>query len=160
MNYKKITNLFLITLTLFTLSCGFKVLDNTKANNFSIVNLITTGDKRINYKIKNQLALYSKTDSQNQLIIYLDSKKLKSIKEKNIKNEITKYQINLTVNIRFYAENEAENINNINLNIGGNYSVDLIHSKTISNEKKLVESLIEKISDKIVNEIALRINDN
>ena len=158
MNYKKITNLFLITLTLFTLSCGFKVLDNTKANNFSIVNLITTGDKRINYKIKNQLAVYSKTDSQNQLIIYLDSKKLKSIKEKNIKNEITKYEIIITTQINFIllGENIEQSFKIIE---SGDFDVANKYSNTLANEKNLIKSLSKEIAKRIVNNLLININD-
>ena len=154
-----IKKLLIIIAIFLTSSCGFKVINYSDLGNFEISSISATGDNRINFNIKNKLLASSKKGG-SLIEIELSSKKTREIKEKNIKNEITKYQINLTVNIRFYAENEAENINNINLNIGGNYSVDLIHSKTISNEKKLVESLIEKISDKIVNEIALSINDN
>ena len=62
---------------------------------------MSSGDKRINYKIKNNLFIYSKQKRQNEIILYLDTKKNKSIKEKNIKNEITKYQINLQVSVAF-----------------------------------------------------------
>ena len=89
---KKLIKLSFISLIILLNGCGFKVLDKSDANNFSIKEIITSGDKRINYKITNNLFIYSKKKRQNEIILYLDTKKNNIIKEKNIKNEITKYQ--------------------------------------------------------------------
>ena len=74
----------LITLMMLS-SCGFKVLNKSELSDFNIKELTTSGDKRINYKIRNDLLTYNKEKSTNILTIELDSKKEKIIKEKNIK---------------------------------------------------------------------------
>ena len=96
--------IFKITLLLFmflTMGCGFKVLNVSQNNNFLIKDIIVSGDKRVNFKLKNNLLTYSKKNSQNELIINFNSKKEKRTKEKNIKNEITKYQVTLHIDLIF-----------------------------------------------------------
>ena len=102
---------------------------------------------------------YSEKDSQNEIIVNFNINKNKSIKEKNIKNEITKYQISLQVNLKFYKLDNTENQKEINLKIDGNYTVDQIYSRTKSNEKKLIENLTDNISGKLLDEIGIRLND-
>ena len=73
---------FLIVCILFTYSCGFKVLDNSSLSNFSIKQIETVGDTRINYQIKNQLELIVSKDNVSFISINLNTKKNKSVKEK------------------------------------------------------------------------------
>ena len=40
---------------LFTTSCGFKVLDKSENNNFSVQEIRSSGEIRINFKIKNNI---------------------------------------------------------------------------------------------------------
>ena len=87
---------------LLTTSCGFKVLDKSQNNNFSVQEIRSSGEIRINQKLKNNIRFRSKEASENQIIISLHTKKTKNVKEKNIKNEITKYQITLTSNVEFF----------------------------------------------------------
>ncbi len=151
--------IILISLIILLNGCGFKVLDKSGTNNFFIKEIITSGDKRINYKIKNNLFIYSKQKGQNEIILYVDTKKNKSIKEKNIKNEIIKYKINLEVNVSFDLLNSASERQNMTFNIIGDYTVDNLHTKTITNEKKLIDNLVENISEKIAFSIGTKIND-
>ena len=81
---KKITKVFLFVFLIMPISCGFKVLNELEENNFTISDIQTTGDKRINFKIRNNLLTYSKKDGQNALLLNLDSNKIKRIKEKTI----------------------------------------------------------------------------
>ena len=54
-----------------------------------------TGNKIINFKISNYLkqTLNYKKDNSTKIIVEINSKKERSIKEKNDKNEITKYNL-------------------------------------------------------------------
>ena len=83
--------IFLISIFLLS-SCGYKVLDNSKLKNYNIKEMRTYGDKRTNFSIKNRLDLGKIDNAENNLIIEINTKKNKSIKEKNIKNEISKYE--------------------------------------------------------------------
>ena len=153
--------LFLKTLLLFCFlwSCGFKVVNQSELTNFNISSISVSGDNRISFKIKNKLLQYSKNNGKKLLNLDIDVKKNKEIKEKNIKNEITKYQINIKVNLNFYELGNTNDKKEINLSIEGDYSVDQIHSRTTANEKKLIENLIENISGKLLNEIGIKLND-
>ena len=153
-----ITKSFLFLFLFTTVNCGFKVIDKSEENNFAIQEIKTSGDKRINFKIKNNLLNYSKKNNQNILFIDLSTKKSKKIKEKNIKNEITKYEISLDVNVRFNLTN-SDTSHKINLSQKGIYLVVDSYSTTLNNEKKVVDDLAENISEKILKKISLKLND-
>ena len=155
---KVITKIFLFIILSSTLGCGFKVLNEFEQNNFTINDIQTSGDKRINFKIKNNLLTYSKKDSQNILLLNLNSKKIKSIKEKNIKNEITKYQISLTSDVEFFSINGKSKAS-FNKSVVGDYVTGDSYSTSINNEKKVVDDLIDNLSEKILDEIILKLND-
>ena len=153
-----ITKSLLIFFFLLTSNCGFKVLDKSKINNFTIKEIQTSGNKRINYKIKNNLLVNSSKNNENILLINLKTKKIKNIKEKNIKNEITKYEISLNVDVEFNLINNDENYT-LNISNTGSYLVVDSYSTTLNNEKKLIDDLIENISEKILKKISLKLND-
>ena len=144
-----ITKSFLILLLFLSVNCGFKVINESEKNNFSIQEIKTSGNKRISFKIKNNLLSYSTKSDQNVLLINLVTKKNKSIKEKNIKNEITKYQISLNVNVKFNLINNNKDYK-INISSEGDYLVNDSYSTTLNNEKKLIDNLTENISEKII----------
>ena len=151
--------IFVSLITLIMLSgCGFKVLNKSELSDFNIKEVTTYGNKRINYKIRNDLLSYNKKDSANILTIELDSKKEKIIKEKNIKNQITKYQIIVNVSMSLNIINRGIK-EKINLSTEGSYTVAENNSSTRNNEKKLVENLVSNISQKILDKIISRVND-
>ena len=151
---------FLITVLSFLLitSCGFKIIDQSKLKNFKIQDIIVSGEKRINYKLKSKLLSKSnKTDSRS-IIIELATNKVKSVNEKNIKNEITKYQLEVTVIIKFY-ETTNKVSDNFTIVESGNYLVSKKYSQTLNNENKLIEILAERIANSITNNLIQKFND-
>ena len=158
--YKKNIKLSLFfLLLLLPLGCGFKVLNKSKINTFTIQEIRTGGDNRISQKIKNNLLSYTDRETQKNLIVYLNSKKSKTIKEKNIKNQITKYQIKLDIQVSIQFIGTNQNMKKMNFSASGDYPVANIHSISLSNEKKLIDNLIENISTNILDEIELKLND-
>jgi len=89
--------------------------------------------------------------------IELSSKKTREIKEKNIKNEITKYEVSISVITKF-----TDTLNNkthqFKKSLSGDYSVAKKYSQTLNNEKKLLELLTNKITEEILNEIVIKVN--
>ena len=149
--------LITILLTLVLTGCGFKVVQNSSFNNFSISDINTEGDKRINFSLKNKLSLAS-AESVNKLIqISLKTNKDKQVKERNIKNEITKYQIKITVNVTCTEISNGTEFE-FSKSKTGDYSVSNQYSRTLSNEKKLVELLTNNIADQILNELITKLN--
>ncbi len=149
---------FFVAILSLTTNCGFKVLDKSEKNNFSVQEVRSSGEMRINHKIKNNILINSKDTSENQVIINLNTKKIKNIKEKNIKNEITKYQIGLTSNVEFFlikGDVKASFIKSVT----GDFITADSYSTTINNEKKVIDNLVESLSEKILDEIVIRLND-
>ena len=149
---------FLFLFLFITVNCGYKVINETEKNNFSIQEITTSGDKRVNFKIKNNLLNYTEKNNQNSLLIDIITKKSKSIKEKNIKNEITKYEISLNAIVKFRLNNSDIDYE-INISNSGNYLVSDSYSTTLNNEKKLIDDLIVGLSEKILKKISLKLND-
>ena len=79
LNYLKV---FLILSFLFLANCGFKVLDKTKIADYSIEQILTKGDKRISFLIKNNLLINSNQTKDKKLFIDLNTKKQKRLKKK------------------------------------------------------------------------------
>ena len=152
---KVLIKIFFCLIFLLNTNCGFKVLDSG-TNNFIINDIKTTGDKKINFKIKNKLLINNNKDSKNILSIDIITKKTKKIKEKNIKNEITKYKIVLDVIVKFNVIS-GDNKGEISLSSEGDYLVGDNNSITLSNEKRVVDNLLENISKKILDEINFKL---
>ena len=114
----------IIISTFFTSGCGFKVINQSELAKFDISEINTTGNKVINFKLKNKLLFNSKANDKKLIKINLESSKTKGIKEKNIKNEITKYDIYIKVKVLVDIINSSK-------------STEFIVSKTGSNVCKL-----------------------
>ena len=147
-----------IIILIFLTSCGFKVVNISEQNNFSIINLSSEGDKKINYIIKNRIQSGSRKDSANRIVVDLITTKTKSVKEKNIKNEVIKYEILITTNVKFASEDNIKKYK-FTKKSKNDYSVSTQFSQTRNNEKKLTELLSEKLAEEILREISKNIND-
>ncbi len=155
---KNLNKVFLILFLFITSNCGYKVLNNSEINNFNMVQIKSSGDQRINFKIKNILTVNSSKNKENSLIMELNTKKEKKVKEKNIKNEITKYEILLSSRVKLnFLENNIEK--EFTVTSTGDYIVGNKYSTTLSNEKRLISNLTEDLSKKIINNINLALND-
>ena len=151
-----IKKLLIIISIFLTSSCGFKVINYSDLGNFEISSISATGDNRINFNIKNKLLASSKKGG-SLIEIELSSKKTREIKEKNIKNEITKYEVSISIITKF-----TDTLNNkthqFKKSLSGDYSVAKKYSQTLNNEKKLLELLTNKITEEILNEIVIKVN--
>ena len=152
-------NLYFSIILLFIFSsCGYQVVDKKKLQTFNILEINTTGEKRINFKLKNKLLAFKKENSKELIILDINSKKNKSVKDKNIKNQITKYQINLDIEVGYRRSNEIK-MNSFIVKQNGTYDVSSQHSQTLNNEKKLIDLLINDISEKIIDQLVAKFND-
>ena len=149
--------LTLIIFSLMLLSCGFKVVDQSYLKNIEISETNITGDKRIAYLLKNKLKTTS-SDSSRSIKLNIEIKKIKQIKEKNIQNEITKYEINIIADVKFdlVEENKSEEFTVSKKN---DFKVLSQYSSTLNNEKNLVKDLIDEIADDIIENLAIRVDD-
>ncbi len=154
---KKYKIFFITILMIIVTSCGFNIVEHSDRSTFDIAEIKTSGNNKINYKIKNKILFGSSKNDKKLISLNLDSKKSKSVKEKNIKNEITKYQIKIEINIEVYEINNSKKIF-FKVVRAGDYDVASQYSQTLNNEKKLVNFLIDNISEQILDELTVRLN--
>jgi len=149
--------LIIFFLTLLN-NCGFKIAEEKTLRGYFISEIDTYGEGRINYKIKNLLNAKSTDNAKKKLKITLNTNKEKKIKEKNINNEITKYQMNITTKVNY--ENIFQKMSgDFIINVSGEYKVVEKHISTINNEKKLQKNLANEIADRILKELSDKLND-
>ena len=149
--------LIIFLLTLLN-NCGFKIAEEKTLRGYFISEIDTYGEGRINYKIKNLLKEKSTDNAKKKLKITLNTNKEKKIKEKNINNEITKYQMNITTKVNY--ENIFQKMSDdFIINVSGEYKVVEKHISTINNEKKLQKNLANEIADRILKELSDKLND-
>ena len=144
--------LIIFLLTLLN-NCGFKIAEEKTLRGYFISEIDTYGEGRINYKIKNLLNAKSTDNAKKKLKITLNTNKEKKIKEKNINNEITKYQMNITTKVKF-KDDLLKLTGNFTINATGEYKVLAKHIQTINNEKKLQKNLADEIADRIIEELS------
>jgi hypothetical protein len=154
MNKYNIKFLSILSILFFLSGCGFSKVSTLTAANFSIRSIEIEGEKKIGSLIKNELVLYTEKNSENLLDLKLMISKNKSIKEKDIKNKITKYELTIsasmtTKNIKSNKEKSS------NFSTSSFYEVDKKYSKTLKNEKDLIKNLSERISKEIFRELSL-----
>lgn len=150
--YSIITLIFLLT------SCGFKVIDYSKLNNFKIESIETNGENSINYRLKNKIKIISNEQSNNLVKLTIFSRKINNIKEKNIKNEITKYELEIITKVSYEVLN-----NNIQesfeINVTGDYPVGQKYSNTIKNQANTLETLTDEVAILIKRKLSQSLND-
>ena len=151
---KKIFIVFFLNLVL--ISCGYKVVDKTSQRNFYIAETINSGDSRINFKIKNKLLFNNPKNEKNILSLNINSNKKKIIYEKNEKNEITKYKINVIIKVKF---NEVIDQISEEFEVSATKILNVQDKQfsTLNRERRLVDLICDDLAVKILDEISIRI---
>jgi hypothetical protein len=150
-------NFFVLVLFFLLINnCGFKPLENQI--DFTINEIEVSGDKRISYKIINKLKT-STVKNKNKIVnLDIEVNKKINIKEKNIKNEVTKYEIIITANVEYNIIGIDKEKKFIVSNLG-EYLAAKQYSNEIKNERFVVELITDDIVSKIINKIKLHLND-
>ena len=144
----------IILISILTTQCGYQVVNQKDLRQFYIKSIELEGEKRLNHIISKNILFYSKESNNNVFNVKIKTNKTKSIIEKNIKNEIVKYQIDISSNVEFYNFETGVLFTNT-FSEKGNFSVGNKNIDTRNSEKKLIEDLTEKISKKIIKRLRL-----
>ena len=153
----KLKLIMLILLSVFFSNCGYKVVSQDYFKDYKIVEINTTGEKRVNFKVENELRRGNE-NALKSIKIDLTTEKIKTIKEKNIQNEITKYEITISVKVDFYLT-DINQLGNFSVFKKGVFDVNERYSLTLDNEKKLIKNLTSDISEQIIKNLREEIND-
>ena len=148
----------ILLIAILCFSCGFKTLDYSEVKKHKIEKISTAGNNEINFKVLNDLKqLFSNNLIEAEKIdINIRSKEEKKVKEKNKKNEITKYELKIDVNLEIKKETR---LINIAISKKGEFQINNRNLKTIQNEKKTKKDIIIALSDEILEKIIFALND-
>lgn len=154
----KFINIIFVTWLLVLTGCGFKVIDPNSFEKYKFSEIQISGDDRVIYLFRNYLKAGNK-NAPNAIKLKIDTKKTKQISEKNIQNEVTKYKITIDVEVNYYDINQNKS-EKFSITKESDYDVSTRYNTTLSNEKTLIKNLIKDISDQILKNLLLRLNDN
>ena len=144
--------LILINVLFFLSSCGFKSLVKENPINLNIENFITQkGDKKLGKIIRSEVILYSSKEAKKNIDIILEIDKQKQIREKNLKNRVTKY--NLTLNVAVFIKGDFED--KFTFNKTSSTTVTASSLNNFLNEERVYANLSRRIADEIKNMLAL-----
>jgi len=152
MKYLKLLPIF--SLILLLNSCGYKKLNSENINNFKINKLEINSEKKLAYKLKNNIEIYSSQESKFSYDIKINLTSTKETKIKNTAGKVTRYTIKLqadllTTNIETKIDYK-KNFSSIN-----DYDIGSTHSDTLKNEKNAIENNINYISNEIIKYLKL-----
>ena len=152
--------IFTFLLFLFLSSCGYEAtysLKNRSIYAFSISELVLTGDRKINLKIKQLLNPYTnpKIEEEKKFILNISSSSEKIITTKDAAGDAVKFKNEITVKVQVLLDGKnATNLVIIEDFIYDNNS-DTFELRTYENQIKnnLAEAAVNKILFKLVNNL-------
>ena len=104
-------NIILMLCLIFLCSCGYSsIYKNQKSQDLQINIIKMTGDNEINNLIKNELKLYSSSDSKQKYDISINSIYQKDTISKNSSGVAIDYRILVNTIIKINLNNEIKNL--------------------------------------------------
>ena len=142
---------FALMLFLLLSSCGYEAIHSKKNivnYDFSITNLILTGERDVNLKIKEKLYNYSLNKRDKNFILTISSNVEKVVLSKNLSGDPTKFKSIVIINIEVLMENKLKN----NLRIIESLDYSNIDNKFDLRryEKEIKNNLAEAATDKLI----------
>ena len=142
---------------LITSSCSYQKMNSIDQKKFHIEEFEVNGEARESFIVQKKIQRFSNTSSSNKIKILIDLKKNRTIKEKNIQNKVTKYNLSLLANVNII---DLKTTNEIKKSFTANktYNVEDSYSSTVNNSKEAENSLINKIADEILDQLRIYYN--
>ena len=91
-------------------SCSYQKMNSADQKKFHIKEFEINGDKRESFVIQKKIQRFSNKESSNKIKILINLKKNKAIKEKNIQNKVTKYNISLSADVKIVDLNTTNEV--------------------------------------------------
>lgn len=145
--------IFLIIIILLS-SCSYQKMNSTNQKKFHIQEFEINGDTRESFLIQKKIQRFSNDESPNKIKIFIDLRKEKSIKEKNVQNKVTKYNLSLSADVKIIELNTTKEIKRFFI-VNQIYNVEDSYSNTINNSKEANITLIDKIVDEILDQLKI-----
>ena len=150
MKYYKFSKILMLIITsYFIWGCGYQPILNEENQKFSISQFNLEGNKRLGGLLKNNLIVVKK--NKNSLVLDIKSEKKTVVANKSQTGKVLSYA--LTLNFEISASKNKDIIYSKVFTKTQNYNAADVHSGTLNNEKKLVETLIESIANDLLIEL-------
>ena len=155
----KIKSIVIIPLIVifFVNACSYQKMNSINQKKFFIQEFEINGDTRESFIIQKKIKRFSNKDSANKIKILINLTKGKTIKEKNIQNKVTKYNLSLSADVRIVELNTAREIKRTFVSNQA-YDVDDNYSNTVNNLKAASNALIDRIIDEILDQLRIYYN--
>ena len=144
---------FLIVI-FFVTACSYQKMNSINQQKFFIQEFEINGDTRESFVIQKKIKRFSNKDSANKVKIYINLTKGKTIKEKNIQNKVTKYNLSLSADVKIVELNTSREIKRTFV-ANQTYDVDDNYSNTVNNLKAASNTLIDRIIDEILDQLRI-----
>ena len=152
--------IFTFLLFLFLSSCGYEAtysLKNRAIYAFSISELVLTGNRQINLKIKQILNPYKnpKIEQEKNFILSISSSSEKIITTKDAAGDAVKFKNEITVNVQVFLNGEFKSNFVIKEDFTYDNNSNTSELRTYENQIKnnLAETIVDKILFKLVNNL-------
>lgn len=155
----KIKSIVIIPLIVifFVNACSYQKMNSIDQKKFFIQEFEINGDTRESFIIQKKIKRFSNEDSANKIKILINLTKGKTIKEKNIQNKVTKYNLSLSADVRIVELNTAREIKRTFVSNQA-YDVDDNYSNTVNNLKAASNALIDRTIDEILDQLRIYYN--
>ena len=142
-------NLIKILILLFFISgCGYNPIFSNKNSNFSIYELTTSGNSKLNKIINNKLNNYKGSDNQKKFSLTIETYLNKKVASKDTKGNPKTYRINLKSNVSI--KDSDDNLKEKLFSKSVDYNNRSNKSELKRYENETLHNLAEKISDEII----------
>ena len=138
----------------FVTACSYQKMNSIDQKKFFIQEFEINGDTRESFIIQKKIKRFSNEDSTNKIKILINLTKSKAIKEKNIQNKVTKYNLSLSADVKIIEINTAREIKRTFV-ANQTYDVDDNYSNTLNNLKSANNTLIDKIINEILDQLRI-----
>ena len=138
----------------FVTACSYQKMNSIDQKKIFIQEFEINGDTRETFVIQKKIKRFSNKDSANKVKIYINLTKGKTIKEKNIQNKVTKYNLSLSADVKIVELNTAREIKRTFV-ANQTYDVDDNYSNTVNNLKAASNTLIDRIIDEILDQLRI-----
>jgi len=143
---KNITKLLI--LLFFVSGCGYSPIFSNKNSNFSIYELSTTGNSKLNKIVNNKLNNYKGSDGLKKFSLAIDTYLNKEIASKDTKDNPKTYRINLELKVSI--KDLDGNIKSKSFSKSVNYNNQSNKSELKKYENETSKNLAEEISNEII----------
>ena len=155
---KTFLSIVLIT-SLFSLNhCGFKVVKYSEDKNYNVINFEDIGNNNINYTIQRNLVQAHNNQNLFDLNISIETILNKNIKEKDISNEITKYELIVVSKVKILVVNMNKEYE-FTISDKGELKASSKINKLKYDENVILFRLANNISNQIDRKITSLLND-